>query len=137
MSGLMRRMRKAQLAASILGLVIAVYLTLYHYAGVPLVCSSQGVINCESVLNSQYAYVLGLPIALFGVVFFAVELGALLNGNLDAILIWNIIGLGAVFYFLYIEKTVGHICMWCTAVHILVIFLVGTSAYEMLRKKEL
>ncbi len=133
----MRRMRKLQFMAAGIGLVIAAYLTLYHYSGVPLVCSSQGVINCESVLNSQYAYVLGLPIALYGVVFFAVEILALYKGNLDAILIWNLAGLGSIFYFLYIEKLVGHICIWCTAVHILVIFLVGTSAYEMLRKKEL
>ena len=128
------RWRIAQFAAAFLGLAISAYLTLYHYAGVPLVCSAHGLVDCASVLNSQYAYVFGLPLALYGVVFFIVEFAVLLRRNSDGIALWNMIGAGAVVYFVDIERMVGHICEWCTAVHIIVIFLLGISLYDVLRK---
>lgn len=47
---------------------IAIYLTTVHYAQVPLLCSAQGVVNCELVTSSGYSVVPGtaLPITLPG-----------------------------------------------------------------------
>lgn len=128
------RIRVAQFVAALLGLLIATYLTLYHYAGIPLVCSSQGLINCESVLNSPYAYLFGLPIAVYGIVFFVGEFVALLTKHADVIAIWNLIGVGSVVYFVYLERMIGKICIWCTGVHVIVVFLFGVSAYQILKK---
>lgn len=119
-----------------MGLAISIYLTLYHYAGVPLVCSDSGLINCASVLNSPYAYVLGIPIAVFGIIFFLAMLAFLFINNMDAILIWNLIGIGTVVYLLDIERLVGHICAWCTAVHVIVLILLMLSLYRASAKKQ-
>jgi uncharacterized membrane protein len=128
------RIRTAQYAAAIVGLAISIYLTLYHYAGIPLVCSDTGIINCGSVLNSPLAYILGIPIAVIGIVFFLGEFVVLYTGNLDAITIWNLIGIGSVVYFINLERIIGKICAWCTGVHVIVVILLVLSVYEMLGK---
>lgn len=128
------RLRIAEYTASVVGLAIAVYLTLYHFAGVPLVCSDSGLINCASVLNSQYAYVFGIPIAVFGIVFFGVAIALLYIRNMDAVMVWDLIGIGSVVYFLDIERLVGHICAWCTMVHVIVLFLFVSAVYRMRKK---
>ncbi len=125
--------RELQIVLALAGLAVALYLTLYHYEGVPLACSTNGIINCSSVLNSKYAYVFGVPIAVYGVIFFVVELGLLAFGNADALLLWAIAGLGSVFFFIYIEYLVGHICEWCTSVHGIVLVLFIISLYEVAR----
>lgn len=130
------RLRAAEYTAAFLGLAISIYLTLYHYSGVPLVCSESGLIDCASVLNSQYAYILGLPIAVYGIIFFAVAIFLLYFRNIDTILIWDIVGIGSVAYFVDIERIVGHICIWCTSVHVLVVLLFGSAVYRMFRKSD-
>lgn len=125
-----KRVRLVQYIAALVGLSDSLYLTAVHYAGIPLVCSDSGIINCASLLNSNFALLLGIPLAVYGIVFFAVELLALRIGNKDGIMIWNIIGVGAVMYFLFLEYTVGHICAWCTLSHVMVGILFAGSIYE-------
>jgi len=55
---------------SALGLVDAGYLTYKHYAGGVVPCSITH--GCETVLASQYSEVFGIPISLFGMLFYAV-----------------------------------------------------------------
>ncbi len=126
------RARRISLALSLLGIMISIYLTAYHYAGIPLACPTGGIINCENVLNSSYAYLLGVPIAVFGVAFFAVEILLLLRmRSEDALAIWNALGIGFVVYFIYLEKLVGNICIFCTAVHVIVLLLLAVTLYDM------
>jgi uncharacterized membrane protein len=126
--------RKIQFLLAIVGLGISVYLTLYHYAGIPLVCSASGLINCESVLNSPLSSVFGIPIAVLGLVFFGAELALLFIQNIDGVIIWNLIGVGSVIYFVYLESVIGKICIWCTGVHLVVVALFGLAAYELMKK---
>ena len=51
-------------ALAIAGVAIAGYLTLVHSRHSLLVCS--GVSDCETVQTSQYAEILGIPVALMG-----------------------------------------------------------------------
>ncbi len=51
-----------------LGLLDAVLLTQQHYTGKLLPCSVTG--GCEEVLTSKYSEVFGVPLALFGVIFY-------------------------------------------------------------------
>ena len=55
------------------GLLDAGYLTYEHYSGNKVMCTL--IHGCDQVLNSQYATVFGVPIALFGVVFYLTILG--------------------------------------------------------------
>lgn len=60
----------AILVLSFIGVFDAVYLTAYHYKTLRLPCTlTQG---CDTVLQSSYAKVFGVPVALFGVLYYAV-----------------------------------------------------------------
>jgi|SRR3989344_1691067 len=58
----------ASIILSILGVFDAAYLTAEHYLNNSVYCPVGA--NCETVLNSKYSVFLGLPISLFGLVFY-------------------------------------------------------------------
>lgn len=61
------------------GLLDALYLTIEHYANISQFCSIVGVGGCDLVTGSAYATLLGVPIALFGVLYYAGVLVLLLQ----------------------------------------------------------
>ena len=125
------------LILSIIGLIDSIYLSSYHYLGVPLVCSTSGIINCNNVINSPYGYIFGVPVAFYGVIFFVLEIILLLFiKDILKKVVLNIIGLGSVFYFFYAEYMVGNICEYCTLVHITVIILLSLSLYQYIKEPE-
>lgn len=115
---------------ALLGLGISIYLTLYHYAGIPLICSDTGIVNCANVLNSSLASIFGIPIAIFGIIFFIGEFILIYIKNPEFLIIWNALGIGSVVYFVYLESVIGSICAWCTAVHVITVLLFGLSVRE-------
>ncbi|HXY45607.1 MAG TPA: vitamin K epoxide reductase family protein [Acidimicrobiales bacterium] len=120
---------------SLLGLAIATYLTYSHYTagakGVnicPFGRGSSGTIDCQAVLTSGWSTILGLPVALYGAVFFLFML------VIDLPVMWRseslrlaqlrlaaaCAGMAMVVYLVAVELlAVHHICIWCTSVHIL------------------
>lgn len=108
-----------------IGLLISIYLTITHYyPSVPLVCSTHGFIDCNNVLNSQYAIILGVPMAVMGIVFFLAEFFVILfiKDN-DFFIALGGVGLAVVAYALFSEYAVGSICEYCTGVHVCTIAL--------------
>jgi len=115
--------------ASAAGLGVAGYLTYEHYTGSSsLVCSDKGIVNCLAVTTSSYSKVAGVPVAVLGLIFFAVmlvlQLPALWRRSdplvRQARMVWAVIGLGSVVYLRYAELfKIDAICLWCTAVHVL------------------
>jgi uncharacterized membrane protein len=118
---------------SLIGIAIAIYLTIVHYnTHVALICSSKGLVNCEQVLSSTYALIPGtaIPTSVAGICWSVV--GAALAVTAWLVwpekrivrmveLMWAVIGMITVFYLVYAELVVLHaICAWCTAVHITV-----------------
>ncbi|MGC8479095.1 MAG: vitamin K epoxide reductase family protein [Candidatus Micrarchaeia archaeon] len=133
----LRSVKGAMLILSIIGLTVSIYLSIYHMLGIPLLCSTSGLINCSNVINSPFGYIAGIPVADFGVAFFVIEIGVLLFiSDPFAKIFINTIGLGFVFYFLYAEYTVGNICEYCTSVHIIVILLLILSIYLFKKDKD-
>ena len=126
-------------AAGFAGLAVASYLTYEHFtSSSSLACSDSGVINCLKVTTSSYSAVVGVPVAVLGVVFFAVmlvfQLPLMWRRPERAVrvgrLAWAAIGLCSVFYLLYAELfAVDAICLWCTAVHVLTLVLFGTTVF--------
>ncbi len=119
------------IALAIAGIAVAGYLTSVHYASVPLACSSSGVVNCEQVLHSHYAEVLGIPWSAGGIAWFGVS-GLLAVVGLrqspepemlqPAQVVWSLFGLGVVFYLIGVELLgVKHICIWCSSMHVLIL----------------
>lgn len=125
--------------ASVLGLGVAGYLTFEHYtASTSLACSDNGVVNCLKVTTSSYSSVAGIPVALLGLVYFAVMLVLQTPQSWrrpePAVRVsrvaWSLVGLGSVLYLLYAELfAIDAICLWCTSVHILTLVLFASTIY--------
>jgi len=125
--------------ASAAGLGVAGYLTFEHFtSSSTLACSGNGVVNCLKVTTSSYSEVAGVPVAVLGLVFFAVMLVLQLPGTWQrpepairwARLGWSVVGLGTVLYLLSAELfAIDAICLWCTAVHALTLVLFGTTVF--------
>jgi uncharacterized membrane protein len=101
-----------------LGLLISGYLTWVHYAGLTPVCVG-GSGGCETVQTSSYATILGVPVAVFGLVGYSGLLfSASLRGEVGLYLAFLVALVGTLFsaYLTYLEVFVIHaVCEWCVA----------------------
>jgi len=113
------------------GLLISAYLVGTHYFSeqVPLACATGGIVDCEQVTSSAESMVGPMPVALLGLVWFAVFLAILAVRSWwqQAMLlqvVWAVAGLLTVFWLVYAELfLIGAICLWCTAIHAIVVGL--------------
>jgi uncharacterized membrane protein len=132
------RLQAVALLAGLAGVGVSIYLTVVHYAGIPLACPANAVVNCEQVLSSSYAVVdgSGIPTSAAGIAWFGVSAclaTAVLLKHGDTLwatlqLGWSTIGLITVLYLVYVEIVrLGAVCVWCTVAHalVLVIFLIA------------
>lgn len=126
--------RRLALLCAVVGLAVALYLTAVHLSSgsVPLYCSESGIINCAQVTTSPESVLFGVPVAYYGVLWFAVMLLLQLwNGGAPAQtarLLWVVGGVASVFYLLYNELfIIGAICLWCSVVHLLVLTIFGLT----------
>lgn len=136
------------LGFALIGAGVAIYLTTVHYEQVPLLCSSQGLVNCERVTSSSYSVVPGttLPITVPGIAWFVVIGGLALVGLRAprrwlriAELAWAALGMLTVLYLLYAELVVLHtICLWCTVVHVVIFasLLVAIAEYTLFEREQ-
>lgn len=134
-----RRLVVVSVALAAAGLLAAGYLTVEHFtASTTLACPDTGVLNCEKVTTSAQSKVLGIPVALLGLVFFAVMLAACLPAAWQRTqpavrlgrLAFATVGVGFVVYLVYAELfVVDAICLWCTAVHVLTVALFAVVAF--------
>ncbi len=127
------------------GLLVSLYLTYDTFAGgTTLACPEGEFLNCETVTQSSWSRVLGIPVAPLGVLFFAVMTvlclpryflrpGALFDRlRLAAVTV----GLGMVFYLVWAELfQIRALCLWCTVVHLVtfvlfVVLLFGQALIE-------
>ena len=121
------------LALSVLGLLVSAYLTFEHFtANSTLACSIGGIVDCAKVTSSPWSTFMGVPVALLGLVFFAVTLWLCLPRTwarphrwLDRVrLVWLTVGLGMALYLVWAELYRIHaICLWCTVVHVVTFLL--------------
>ena len=106
-------MTKAIAGLALLGLAISVYLTYVHYAGIEPVCSS--ISNCERVQNSEYADLVGIPVAVLGIAGYAAILASLrMRVEVTALLAYLAVAFSA--YLTWAEVfRIEAICQWCVA----------------------
>jgi uncharacterized membrane protein len=133
-----RRMLMAVLA--LLGLLIAAYLTLYHYGYIgTLVCSATR--GCETVQTSKWSKLLGLPVAAWGLGYYAVVLAVAIAGIQDrlaespqlALGLVILTGWGALFsaWLTLLEEFAIHAwCQWCLASATVAILLFVVSLLD-------
>jgi uncharacterized membrane protein len=130
----------AGLTLSLIGLALAGYLTYGHYtSSSSLTCpAGAGVVDCLKVTTSQYARIGGIPVALLGLVFFAIMAlfqsgrawASTLVAARGARLLWSVVGVATAMWLVYAELFKLHaICLWCTAVHIVSVLLFILTAF--------
>jgi uncharacterized membrane protein len=99
------------------GLVVAGYLTWAHFDDAALVCVAGG--GCETVQDSEYAVVTGIPVALLGLAAYAAILALVVWDSPTARLgaaVLALIGLLFSLYLLALQLfVIDAICVWCLA----------------------
>jgi len=112
-----RSLRLAAAVVALAGIVVAGYLTWVHFDDAALVCVAGG--GCETVQESEYAEIAGIPVAALGLVAYAIVLGLVVwdapAARLGAA---TIVFVGVLFsmYLLVLQIfVIDAVCVWCMA----------------------
>ncbi len=112
-----RSLAAAITALALAGAAVSGYLTAVHYAHRPVFCG--GLSSCETVNTSAYAEVLGVPVALLGLLAYLTIGGlAVLRGRFSwaAPALLTVAAAGTLYsgYLTWVELAVLHaVCLWC------------------------
>lgn len=134
-------LRRAGIVLSILGLIVAGYLIFFKIFPTSTLCIGAG--GCETVNNSVYSEVMGIPVAALGAAAYAAMLGLLAFENRISILTeWGpmlVFGLalaGTLYsaYLTYVELAIIHaVCPYCVASAVIITLILIVSAVRLRR----
>ena len=117
------------------GIGVATYITIADSGGGSPVCIAGGH-GCQTVAESSYSHVLGVNIAVFGIVGYVLLFAcALLRGDVARMVgfLTSLIGFGYSVYLTYLELfKIEAICQWCVASAVLMTLIFATNATRML-----
>ncbi len=109
-----RTLRAALIAFALVGAAVAGYVLVSHWTDSGLICSTGG---CETVQSSEYAKLLGVPVAAFGVAGYLLIAAAAALGTAVARVSAAALALGAAAfsgYLLVVQLAViDAVCDWC------------------------
>ncbi|MEU4602225.1 vitamin K epoxide reductase family protein [Kribbella sp. NPDC023972] len=121
------------LVLSIAGLAVATYLTYEHFTtSTTLACPDTGVVNCVKVTTSEYSHLLGIPVALLGLAFFAAMTVLSIPPLWRTPSPWPArlrltavtVGVAFISYLIWAELfRINALCLWCTVIHALTLVL--------------
>jgi len=127
--------RIGTIAVAVIGLGIATYLTIVHYAGGEPVCAIAH--GCATVQKSDYATFVGVPVAVLGLIGYVGILASLVKDtettrSITALL--AIAGLAFSAWLTYVEIwELNAICIWCVGSAICMTLLAGLATTRLLR----
>jgi len=130
---------------SVLGFLTSLYLVKNHYDN-PVegaFCDISEGVSCSLVNTSIYSELFGVPVALFGALWFVILFllswkAMKKDGDLvSALLGWNVLGILFVIYLVVAEIILRSICPFCTIVHVIVIatLILSILLYRKEKKK--
>jgi uncharacterized membrane protein len=125
-----RALRVAIAAVAFAGLAVASYLTYVHYEPGALICTGSG--GCETVQESDYAALVGIPVALLGSVVYAVILALTaidtpLTRTLTVVIALAALGFSA--YLIALQAfVIDAWCPWCLVNDLVIAPMLGTLA---------
>jgi uncharacterized membrane protein len=130
-----RRLHRALIGVTIVGLAVASYLTYIHYAGIKPICNiSHG---CEKVQGSEWAKVAGVPVALIGLIGYVTIFASLfVRGETARLATAGLTFVGFCFsvYLTYLEIfQIKAICQWCVGSAVIMTILLVLSWTRALR----
>ena len=117
-----RSLRLAAGLVALAGVALAGYLTWVHYDEKALVCVAGG--GCETVQQSAYASIAGVPVALLGLAAYSVVCGLVVwdspTARLAAAMI-AFVGLAFSLYLVVLQLfVIDAVCAWCLVNDVLV-----------------
>lgn len=121
---------------ALLGLADAWYLAESALSGASLACDISGLSGCNLVAQSEYSRLFGVPLAVYGAVFYALffVLSACVwffhNRTLYHVLVASaVVGILASTYFLYLQFfVIKALCIYCIASFVIALLLFGGAA---------
>jgi uncharacterized membrane protein len=129
-------------------MVVVVYYTLKE--SLPACPLQQGpgvVLNCEAVLSSGYSQIFGIPLELFAVAYFIVNLllvyfiafgsDRLLKISLKFLFGWRFLGILIVPYLVFVELfLIKAVCVYCTMMHVAIVADFVIISYLLFYRKD-
>jgi uncharacterized membrane protein len=110
-----RRLRIGQMVVALAGVALAAYLTYVHYQPAALICTTGG--GCETVQQSKYAVLAGIPVAVLGLAAWTMALVlAVWDSELARTLLLAIalIALAFAVYLVVLQLfVIDAVCTWC------------------------
>jgi uncharacterized membrane protein len=130
-----RTLRVVMLVLSTIGLGVASYLTYVHYTGSPILCLKGG--GCETVQHSAYSKLIGVPVALIGLLGYIGILATLLAPDSETTRLGSVtfvlVGFGFSMYLTGRELFSIHaICPWCVSSATIMTLLAILSVWRFL-----
>lgn len=132
----------AFLVLSFIGFLDASFLTIEHYNGAFLKC--RFLQGCETVLNSEYSKLMGIPVSLFGVFYYlSVFVGSLFYLDsqnerfLKHLCVYTLAGFFASLYLVYLQAfVIGAFCEYCilSATTSTLLFILGGIKFMKIKK---
>jgi uncharacterized membrane protein len=139
-------LEKTLLVLAIAGIIVSSYLVYHHYTVVASGlnaewCDVNTDVNCDVVAASKYSEVYGIPVAIFGLLWFVIAAtfpftGKLLGNRAGKLLLaWSIFGLIGIGWLAYAELfLIKALCIACTLAHafgigVFIIALIGVRNY--------
>lgn len=118
-----------------LGVAIATYIAIADSGGGSPVCVG-GSHGCETVADSSYSHLLGVNVAIFGIVGYVLLLASALSRG-DAARMGgfavSLVGFGYSVYLTYLELfQIEAVCQWCVGSAIAMTLLFAVNALRML-----
>jgi uncharacterized membrane protein len=115
---------------ALLGLAISAYLTWVHYAGIEPVCT--GISDCERVQSSDYAELVGIPVAVLGLAGYSAILASLWTRvELTALLAYLAVAFSAYLTWAELFK-IDAICQWCAASALITVAIAVLATFRAL-----
>ena len=128
-----RWLAPATLGLALAGIAVSAYLTVVHYtASASLACGGSGLVDCERVTTSAQSVIVGIPVAVLGLVWFVATAALVSPAAWRSGAPWVrwarladvAVGMGMVLWLVYAELfVIRAICLWCTVVHVIVFAL--------------
>ena len=110
-----RWLRIGQIVVSFAGAAVAAYLTYVHYQPAALICTTGG--GCETVQQSKYAVLAGIPVAVLGLAAWTAALVLAIWDSEPArtlLLALALIALAFAVYLVVLQLfVIDAICTWC------------------------
>jgi uncharacterized membrane protein len=129
-----RRLRIAIGVLCVIGIGVAGYLTYTHYEGLRVLCLSSG--GCETVQQSAYSKLDGIPVAVLGLAgYIGILFSLFIRNDLGRAAGFGLALVGFLFsaYLTYREIfTIKAICQWCVASAVLMTLLAVLTTLRLL-----